>query len=201
MCCPPVHRLGGCPETLKPGQQVPNRALFHVSPRARSGNSLFFLFLAGCLVGGVSREGIRFELGFEGCVGHAWGWGMWVGKDAFGEGTFCTKAWQCGHSRLEARWRHALLQLACLCLTRCCLGGLAAWWIGTCRPGVGPGLRAVPGPAAASAVRTVGREEHLGRELAGGLDLTTCPEIQAAEAWTPPPCSRECVWECVHVCV
>lgn len=60
--------------------------------------------------------------------------GMWVGKDVLGEGAFCTKAWQCGQAHLEARWRHALLQLAASALPGAVL---AVWLLGrswTCSP-------------------------------------------------------------------
>ena len=57
-----------------------------------------------------------------------------MGTDFLGEGAFCTKAWQCGQAHLEARWRHALLQLAASALPGAVL---AVWLLGrswTCSP-------------------------------------------------------------------
>ena len=88
----------------------------------------FLPSLQGACLVGVSREGIRFELGFEGCVGHAWGWGDVGGKGCFWGGSLLhrgTAVWPGSPGgAVETRSPAA----GGLCLTRCCLGGLAAWW-------------------------------------------------------------------------
>lgn len=61
--------------------------MFDVFQEQEVGTVLSSLFSGGACLAGVSREGIRFELGFEGCVGHAWAWGAVSGKGRFGGGS------------------------------------------------------------------------------------------------------------------